>query len=107
MMRHFRGMGAQESAQSSGKDASGAGSQKSTVPMRQPSTGPGVLDAFQSIYGTPRQPAPGLQVPAEDNTLTVLAVVGGVGLVLIAGIAIMAVGKKKPVSANKRRRTRR
>lgn len=106
-MRHFGGMGAQDAASSAGKDASGAGSQKATAPARQPSTGPGVLDAFQSIYGAPRQPAPGLQVPAEDNTVLVMAVVGGVGLVLIAGIAIMAVGKKKPVSANKRRRTRR
>ena len=101
-MRHFRGMGAQEASSSAGKDASGAGSQKSAASARQPSTGPGVLDAFQSIYGAPR-----LQVPAEDNAVLVMAVVGGVGLVLIAGIAIMAVSKKKPVSANKRRRTRR
>jgi len=117
-MYHSRGMGFQESS-SAGKDASGAGSQKSAASARRESTSTSVDEVFKTVANRPRQErdtdafatsllnASQRGATSEDNAVMYALIAGGVGLVLIAGIAIMAVSKKKPVSANKRRRTRR
>jgi len=104
-MYHSRGMGAQESA--------------SGGTQRRESTSTSVDEVFKTVANRPRQEkdtnafatnllaASQRGATSEDNAVMYALIAGGVGLVLIAGLAIMAVGKKKPVSANKRRRTRR
>lgn len=104
-MYHSRGMGSQES--------SSGGTQ------RRESTSTSVDEVFKTVANRPRQEkdtdafatsllnASQRGATSEDNAVMYALIAGGVGLVLIAGLAIMAVSKKKPVSANKRRRTRR